>query len=396
MKHSIKAQLSVELKSIVKGYPKFVYSNDRNQKVDGIPVFVYHTIDSSVFEQHLTYLQENDYRTLTIHEFYDIITKKQSVNSSDKLVLLTIDDARSSVWLYAYPLLKKYKMHATVFVIPGLTEVNNILRENLEHFWNGKITSDSLRDIDPHDDLLCSWSEIKEMYQSGFVDIESHTLFHKEVFVNNKIVDFVTAKTPNTPYNFAGSAYLTKENLNTRFNISDFFGLPIFESAPLMLAGPKINFTQEFTNRCKEIYQKKIKHDDSLWKNEIISLIRRRETSTRYFSLQNDSMNDVMEDLSLARDIIQGKLDKSAGNHLCLPWTIGNEKTVEICKKLGVKSCFWGILDKKRINKPGDDPFYITRIKNDFLFRLPGKGRKSLLSIYTDKLKRRLSGDKIF
>ncbi len=396
MKHSIKDQFSVELKSIIKGYPKFVYSTDKNQKVDGIPVFVYHTIDPIIFEQHLIYLHENGYKTLKIHEFYDIITKKQFISSSDKLVLLTIDDARTSVWLYGYPLLKKYHMHATVFVIPGLTEDSNNLRENLEHCWNDKITFNSLRKIDPHDDLLCNWSEIKEMYQSGFVDIESHTLFHKEVFITNKVVDFVTAKTPNTPYNFAGSAYLTKENLNTRFNISDFFGLPIFESAPLMLAGPKINFTQEFTNRCKEIYQKKTNHEDSLWKNEIISLISSRETSSRYFSLKSDSINDVMEDLSIAREIIQSKLDKSAGNHLCLPWTIGNEKTIEICKKLGIKSCFWGILDMKRINKPGDDPFYITRIKNDFLFRLPGKGRKSLLSIYTDKTKRRLSGEKVY
>lgn len=395
MKHSLKAQLSLELKSMLKGYPKFVYSTDKNQKLDGIPVFIYHTIDPIVFEQHLIYLHENGYRTLTIHEFYDIITKKQSVHSSNKLVLLTIDDARTSVWLYGYPLLKKYKMHATVFVIPGLTE-DDIQRDNLEQSWNGKITLNSLRNIDPHDDFLCNWSEIREMYQSGYVDIESHTLFHKEVFITNKVVDFITAKSPNIPYNFAGSAYLTKENLNTRFNISDFFGLPIFESAPLMLAGPKINFTQEFIKKCEEIYQKKNSNNDNLWKNEIISLISCKETSSKYFNLQSDSMNDVLEDLSLAREIIQGKLDKSAGNHLCLPWTIGNRKTVEVCKKLGIKSCFWGILDYKRINKPGDDPFYITRIKNDFLFRLPGKKRKSIISIYSNKLKRRVSGDKVY
>jgi peptidoglycan/xylan/chitin deacetylase (PgdA/CDA1 family) len=40
----------------------------------------------------------------------------------NKSVLLTIDDARSSVWRFAYPLLKKYQMNAVVFIIPGWTK----------------------------------------------------------------------------------------------------------------------------------------------------------------------------------------------------------------------------------------------------------------------------------
>lgn len=393
MKHKFKDQLSVELKSILKGYPRFVFSKNKNVKLDGIPVFVYHTIEPKVFESHLYYFQQNNYKTLSIEEFYDAITNKVSTN--DNSVLLTIDDARTSVWRYAYPLLKKYQMTATVFVIPGLTEEGKGVRGNLELYWQGKMSINDIIKLDVNDDLLCNWSEIEEMYNSGHVNIESHTLFHKEVFINTNVVDFITPQTPNTLYNFAGSAYFNKEKLNSGFSISDFYGLPVFESAPLMLVPPKIEVSTEFINECKKIF-KKTTNPTIQWKKEIINLLNTNVKSSAYFSRIDNTEQDVIEDLFTARELIQSKLSSNAGNHLCLPWTLGNEKTIEICKKIGIKSCFWGVLNSKKINRPGDNPFYITRLKNDFVLRLPGKGRKTILSIYKDKIKRRSSGEKYF
>ena len=77
MKHSIKDQLSIEIKSLFAGYPKFVYSKNDINNLDGIPVFVYHTIEADLFEQHLKYLKDNGYKTLSIDEFYNIITSKK-------------------------------------------------------------------------------------------------------------------------------------------------------------------------------------------------------------------------------------------------------------------------------------------------------------------------------
>ena len=118
--------------------------------------------------------------------------------------------------------------------------------------------------------------------------------------------------------------------------------------------------------------------------------------SKKYFEFTSDSKNDVSEDLANAREIIQNKLDKDAGNHLCLPWTIGNDETINIVKDLGIKSCFWGALPIRRNYNFSRNPFFISRIKNDFIFRLPGKDRKSLPSIYSYKLKRRMSKDHVF
>ncbi len=394
MKHSIKDQLAIEIKSLFAGYPQFVYSKNNIKNLDGIPVFVYHTIEPELFEAHLMYLKNNGYKALSIYEFYDILTKKKSI-STKKMVLLTIDDARSSVWRFAYPLLEKHKMHATVFVIPGVTEEGTSLRKNLKNSWNNECSIEKIHKIDYDDNTLCSWKEIKEMYNSGYVNIESHTLFHREIFISTKIADYIQEDTEVIPYNFKGSPYYTKENIGVQPTLEKYIGLPLFESAPIMFAGPKIEVSGEFRNMCKEIYNNALENKSD-WKKEIENFVIKETNNKKYFNSESSSEKDTLEDLKLARDEIHKHLDSDAGNHLCLPWTKGNSKTINICKELDVKSCFWGVLDNKKINKVGDNPYYISRIKNDFVFRLPGDGRDSLFSIYMYKMKRRMSGEKIY
>ncbi len=394
MKHTLISQYSTELKAIFFGYPRFIFARNNFQILNGIPVFVYHTIDPALFESHLKYLKKNNYKTLTIYDFYDLIVKNKP-SDDKKLVLLTIDDARSSVWRYAYPLLAKYQMHATVFVIPGVTETTDKCRINLNNYWNGNCSLEDINKIDPNDNLLCSWNEIKEMYFSGFVNIESHTLFHKEVFINTSVVDFIEPGTPFLKYNFIGSPYYKIENIQKQPVLSDFIGLPVFESAPLMLGGPKLEVTGNFISACKEIFNQSTKQKID-WKQRIIDFIKKESANDSFFRRFENSINDVYTDLKLSRKEIQEHLDNKAGNHLCLPWTKGSDATIKVCKELDIKSCFWGVLDNKKINKIGDDPYFITRIKNDFIFRLPGNGRRSLLSIYKYKMQRRLSGEKIF
>jgi hypothetical protein len=394
MHHSYKAQISVELKSLVYGYPKFIYSGNNLQSLDGIPVFVYHTIEPASFESQLQFLKRNGYKTLSIQEFHEAITNSKTLKNN-QTVLLTIDDARSSVWRYAFPLLKKYQMHATVFVIPGLTEDDKSSRINLEDYWNDKCKLKEIHDVDINDNTLCTWQEIKEMYKSGFVNIESHTLFHREIFNSLKIINYITPDTPFLPYNFKGSPYYSTDDIVKNFSADNFIGLPLFESAPLMLAGPKLNISSEFIKICKEIFQDATKRNVD-WKSSIKNIVKEESNKEKYFSVESSSRGIALQDLKMAREIIKIKLDNNAGDHLCLPWTIGNTETINILKELGIKSCFWGVLSNKKIIKPGDDPCYIPRIKNDFIFRLPGIGRKSLFSVYNQKVKRRIIGEKPF
>lgn len=390
MKHSLKDQFTTEMKSLFKGYPKFVYSRNSDQMLDGIPVFVYHTIDPDIFEKHLKFLYLNGYKTLSINDFYDKITGK--LKYEGKEVLLTIDDARSSVWRFAYPLLNKYNMKATVFVIPGVTENGDKKSKNLEDYWSGKCGLSEVKKNDLYDNDICNWIEIKEMYESGVVDIESHTLFHREVFVSTEIVDFITPEKKYNSYNFMGAAYFNYNDIGKKIKIQNYFGLPIFPASPIVCADSYLEFSPEFIEHCKILFKNSSENDD--WKQEIKNLIV--EGNGKYFNFHNDGYNMAMNELKIAKEEIQKHLGENAGNHLCLPWTKGNEKTVEICKQINIKSIFWGILEHKTINLQGDNPYYISRIKNDFIARLPGKNRRSLMGIYLEKVKRRVKREKVF
>lgn len=87
--------------------------NDKNQN----PVLKDKTTAVSVemFEKQMKYLTDNQYHTLTLEEFNQFIKNKKKLPK--KSVLITFDNSSKSNYVYAYPILKKYKMHATSFAV---------------------------------------------------------------------------------------------------------------------------------------------------------------------------------------------------------------------------------------------------------------------------------------
>ncbi len=67
------------------------------------------------FEKQMKYLADNQYHTLTLQEFNEFIKGKKKLPK--KSVLITFDNSSKSNYLYAYPILKKYKMHAASFAV---------------------------------------------------------------------------------------------------------------------------------------------------------------------------------------------------------------------------------------------------------------------------------------
>ena len=89
----------------------------------GIPILSYHAVDPDCswgikryfvspveFEKQVKYLKENGYTSLSFNEL-------ENFKSYDKPVIITFDDGYEDVYKYAYPILKKYNMRATIFII---------------------------------------------------------------------------------------------------------------------------------------------------------------------------------------------------------------------------------------------------------------------------------------
>ena len=76
-----------------------------------------HTVNISVekFEKQIKWLHDNNYKALTIDEYYE--WKKNNKKIPRKSVLITFDDGWHSFYTKAVPILEKYNMKASVFVI---------------------------------------------------------------------------------------------------------------------------------------------------------------------------------------------------------------------------------------------------------------------------------------
>ena len=127
-----------------------------------IPVLMYHhfttdpkpastaTITEAKFRLDMAYLQVMGYTALLPQDIKAIQEGKKEM--PEKPVMITIDDGYESAYTIAYPILKETGMKATVYII-----VNSI--ENP--------TDKEIKKL--------SWEQLKEMYESGIFDVQSHS-----------------------------------------------------------------------------------------------------------------------------------------------------------------------------------------------------------------------------
>lgn len=140
----------------------------------GIPVLMYHQlaprlvsicsrhnvlVTPEVFERQMQYLEENGYTTITCRQLAAYLNEGEAL--PPRPVLITFDDGWRSSFLYAFPVLKRHRMKATVFLITAMV---------------GKVEdlNDPVQAVAGLGAYL-SWDEVREMAESGLVRFESHT-----------------------------------------------------------------------------------------------------------------------------------------------------------------------------------------------------------------------------
>lgn len=130
-----------------------------------IPILMYHhitlneeecsneTITLNKFKQDMVALKENGYNTISFKQLYDFVENKKLLPKNP--IIITFDDGYSSNFTLAYPVLKDLKMKATIHIIGQMVD---------KKYVNGIATL-------PH----FSYNEAKNMFDSGLIDIQSHT-----------------------------------------------------------------------------------------------------------------------------------------------------------------------------------------------------------------------------
>lgn len=100
------------------------------------------------FERQMLFLKSHRYNVLPLEAIGTLIREKKNVPA--KTIAITFDDGYKDNYIYAFPVLKKYNLPATIFII-----VNEVGR---------------------HQNDRLSWDEIKIMQDSGIITFGSHSL----------------------------------------------------------------------------------------------------------------------------------------------------------------------------------------------------------------------------
>ena len=376
-------------------YPGFIFESEPQPLKDEIPVFTFHSVKMESFQEQLEFLYNNGYRTLSADEFYDILVGQKPVPENS--VVLTFDDGWGSLWAIAYPLLEGYGFRAVSFLIPGLIVDDATYHPNLKDVWRNKKTVNKVEEQDNGHLPLATWQEIETMHQSGVMDFQAHTMYHSLIFTSPKLVDFIN---PRFDFYRFGNINVPIFSTNGQDNVrrTADWGTPIYESEPRLFTQPRYYDNEQLRQRCIQF----VKENGGLeffkqrnWRQRLHAYFQKAQQElgrNGHFETLELQTQAILEDLQKARCEIERRLPGKQVRHVCYPWFMGCQLSVEMSKKAGYVTNFWGSLQERKTNRPGDDPFHVCRLEDGYIFRLPGIGRKSLKKLISQKFQQNWSG----
>lgn len=147
----------------------FYKQKEKNERVNTIiPIILYHNFVTTVpeqdsdnfnyintpqsFEENIKVLLENGYTVMSMKELNDVDDEKMEL--PEKPILIHFDDGYYSNYEYIYPILKKYNVKASIYIVTDKIgkEINGV--------------------------KYLGWKECLEMQNSGLVEIYSHSKNH--------------------------------------------------------------------------------------------------------------------------------------------------------------------------------------------------------------------------
>jgi len=313
-------------------YPAFLFGGGVG---DQLPVFHLHEVTREWLEPRLRHLAENGYRTVTCDEIARLVV--DGVRPGARAVALTFDDAWSSAYTVAYPLLKQYGMRAVLFAIPA-----------------------RIGDADG-DSPFVTWSQLRELQSSGVYDVQSHTRTHTMMFCGDEIVDFV-------------SPDFACEPLLNRPLEADGLGTPLYVRRSRMSDARRFHADEASADRCRahvasnggaEFFRR------SEWRDEL-----RRVADGTHGSFESDETRAaaIRAELADGCAVLSERLGVPV-RHVAMPWGISGDVARRAVEDTGHVLCFAEEPLRRRTVRAGDDRFHLMRLNGKFITCLPGRGR---------------------
>ena len=316
-------------------------------EADDIPVFVFHSLEPRSFERKMRYLRDAGYHAITMSMYHNALTGRRA--APEKSVLITIDDGRATTWTVAYPILTRLEMRATAFLVTSAvhepSDVSKTVGDTPESEWPGLVSRDNSADRP-----FVTWGEVRAMRDT--IEIQSHTHRHALIPVGTDAVGRRT-EVMTSGYGAFDCPFLWIDGREVR-------GGDVPLNHPIPASAPRLSGLPAFR-----------------------SVDQRFETPAE--------MEDAIRfDLAESRRVLREKGDVDATT-LCYPWHVYSDVAKRIAAEAGYVAGFAGKADSgPAISREGSDLFSIARVGEDYVERLPGLGRRPLLSVLGEKLRRKV------
>jgi peptidoglycan/xylan/chitin deacetylase (PgdA/CDA1 family) len=358
-------EVPIEFRRFAQGeYPDFIRSRDRVVLGQQVPVFMFHTVEPKPFEKQLDYLRRNRFRTLSLEQFLSFLSGEYRLDRPS--VLLTFDDGHKSWFEVGSPLLKKYGFQGVGFLVAGRIRPK------------------------PEPGPWLSWPEVLSMERTGAMSFESHSMRHDRVFVGPQVVDFVHPGLHEDPLRLD----MPWVDMDGRYTNQLPLGTPIYSFASRFEGLPRMWDDSGLRQACAGWVERRGGPSffaRKNWRAPLMDYYRSISNAgvTPKFETGEEMRGAIRDDLIQTRETMEEKLGRPV-RHFCYPWGAGSRLTVRLSREVGYSGNFWIAHSGRNTNRLGDSPFYIPRVKDDYIFRLPGKGRKSMGAIAAWKATRRL------
>lgn len=269
----------------------------------GVYVLYYHRIYPQgpaddvtlpLFEWEMKYLKKR-YQILSLINIIDYINGDLTLEKPG--VAITFDDGWFDNFVYAYPVLKKYGLKATIFVSTGKIRIDNIVRPTL-----GDLSIDNLQkpqgakegftdSLYGNLNEFLSWEELRVMQRSGVIDVQSHGVEHRRTFCGDEPKGTATG---NVSWSVLSASPDIKE------------GMPIYSVRSALAAR---SYYPDFSG------------GPGRWETE------------------DDMRKRILGELVESRDRIHSEIGVKP-LHFCWPWGQYSDIGIELAKDAGYNACY--------------------------------------------------------